>query len=102
MDFDLDKLLILKMLFFVISGFVGMVFAFYRAWSFLSEPVPLLKYLLGDNRAIGRAITTLLVMSLGATSLDLLINMSFNQIFMTGIGIGILVPDSVAKKQKED
>lgn len=82
------------------SGMLGMIYAYYRKWSFDVLNRSLFAYIFGDWHAIGRALTTLAAMCAGAGGLDYLDTLSLNQIIIAGAGIGLLVPQTVENKRK--
>lgn len=99
MELDFDRILATKMLLFFMSGLLAMIFAYYRKWSESDIQAQLVDYMLGDTHAIGRALTTLVVMLAGASGLDFLDALTFKQIAAAGIAIGLVVPDTVAKNK---
>lgn len=99
MDLDFDRILAAKMLLFFMSGLFAMIFAYYRKWSESNIKAQLADYMLGDGHAIGRALTTLVVMLAGASGMDFLDALTFKQIALAGIGIGLIVPDTVEKNK---
>jgi hypothetical protein len=84
-----------KMIMFAMSGLIGMLFSYYRRWSWLSEKVSLFSYLFGDWHAVGRALTTLILLCAGAGGLAYLQTLSIEQIIIAGFGLGLVVPDKV-------
>jgi hypothetical protein len=88
------------MLLFMIAGFVGMAVGYYRRWSYKSSE-PFTEYAFGDMHAFGRAITTLLLMCMGAGGLEYLEAMTDMQILIAGAGIGFTVPEK-AELRKDD
>jgi len=84
---------------FVVSSVIGMLFAYYRKWSFeIPEGTGLFQYIFGDPHAIGRALTTLTAMCVGAGGLSYLDSLTASQILIAGASIGLLVPQTVAQK----
>lgn len=84
---------------FVVSSVIGMLFAYYRKWSFeIPEGTGLFQYIFGDPHAIGRALTTLMAMCAGAGGLSYLDSLTASQILIAGASIGLLVPQTVANK----
>lgn len=77
------------------SGFVGMVFAYYRLWAWEHADKSLAGYFFGDWHAIGRAVTTLGLLIAGAGGLDYLSAMTQQQIIVAGLGLGVIVPERV-------
>jgi hypothetical protein len=92
-----DKALLIKAGLFVLAGMNGMLFAYYRKWSYDQGAQSLRGYMLGDMHAVGRAVTTLIAMCVGAGSLSYLDGMTTTQILIAGAGIGLLVPENVNK-----
>lgn len=86
---------------FVASGIVGMLYAYYRRWSFEISNIGLFSYMFGDAHATGRAITTFAAMCAGAGGLSYLDGLTISQIAIAGAGIGLLVPQSVDKNKKD-
>lgn len=80
------------------AAVLGMLFAYYRKWSWDNIDEPLIDYLLGDKHATGRAITTLVVACGAAGGLDYLNALTDVQIFVAGAGIGLMVPSSIEAK----
>lgn len=83
---------------FVASSVIGMLFAYYRKWSFeMPGGIGLFRYIFGDPHAIGRALTTLTAMCVGAGGLSYLDSLTASQILIAGASIGLLVPQTVAQ-----
>lgn len=99
MEVDFDQILAFKAALFFLSGLFAMVFAYYRRWSESDIPTRLLLYMFGDMHAVGRALTTLIVMLAGASGLDFLDALTYKQIFIAGVGIGLVVPDTVERER---
>ena len=93
-----DYSLLVKAGLFVLAGLNGMLFAYYRKWSYDEGAQSLRGYMFGDFHAVGRAITTLLAMCVGAGGLSYLDVMTTTQILIAGAGIGLLVPENVKNK----
>jgi hypothetical protein len=89
-----DQAMLIKAGLFVLAGLNGMLFAYYRRWSYDQGAVSLRGYMFGDFHAVGRAVTTLLAMCVGAGSLSYLDGMTTTQILIAGAGIGLLVPEN--------
>lgn len=83
---------------FILSGIAGGMYGYWRQWSWTDKITPLWDYMFGDWHAFGRAFTTLLAMCAGAGGLDYLDTMTTQQIVVAGLGIGILVPQTVRSK----
>lgn len=88
-----------KMMLFAGSGIIGMLFSYYRRWSWDHGDVSLFSYLFGDWHAVGRAVTTLILLCAGAGGLSYLQTLSFDQIVVAGFGLGLIVPDKANGKQ---
>lgn len=97
----IDIQLLQKSIAFVASGLLGMVYAYYRKWSFDAIQAPFFVYIFGDGHAVGRALTTLGAMCAGAGGLDYLTPLTLSQIIIAGAGIGLLVPQTVENKGKK-
>lgn len=102
-----DQELALRAGTFLFSSAVGMIYAYYRKWSWSDNTKTFLQYILADRKAAGRAITTLLALCAGAGGLSYLDNLSMSQIIIAGIGIGLIVPERVeegshAAKNRKD
>lgn len=95
---ELDRVFIAKMLLFFFSGFLAMLFAYYRKWSDLDVAVGFMSYISRDGHAVGRALTTLVAMLFGASGLDFLDALTLKQVFLAGVGIGLVVPDKILTK----
>jgi hypothetical protein len=87
---------------FIVSAIVGMIFSYYKAWSWGDTDIKFRSYLLGDSRAVGRALTTFALMCAAAISLDYLTALNDLQIAVAGAGLGYMVPDNVAAKQAQE
>lgn len=94
---DIDQAVRVGM--FIVSGIVGMLYAYYRKWSFEISDKGLLAYMFGDAHATGRAITTFAAMCAGAGGLSYLDSLTTSQILIAGVGIGLLVPQNVDHKR---
>lgn len=97
----IDIIILQKSIAFVLSGLAGMVYAYYRKWSFDAIQAPFFVYIFGDGHAVGRALTTLGAMCAGAGGLDYLTPLTLSQIIIAGAGIGLLVPQTVEIKGKK-
>lgn len=95
-----DKEAAIRIGLFVISGIVGVLFAYYRKWSWDVPNIGLFQYIFGDPHAIGRALTTLAAMCAGAGGLSYLDSLTASQILIAGAGIGLLVPQTVDQKKE--
>ena len=84
---------------FIASGIVGMLYAYYRKWSFEISDKGLLAYMFGDAHATGRAITTFAAMCAGAGGLSYLDSLTVSQIIIAGAGIGLLVPQNLEQRK---
>lgn len=93
--------LLQKSIAFVLAGLLGMIYAYYRKWSFDAIQSPFFVYILGDGHATGRALTTLGAMCAGAGGLDYLTPLTLSQIIIAGAGIGLLVPQTVENKKEK-
>lgn len=89
------------MLLFLVAGFIGMAIGYYRRWSYKSSE-PFTEYAFGDWHAFGRAITTLLLLCMGAGGLEYLDAMTDMQILIAGAGLGFTVPERAEPKKDED
>lgn len=85
---------------FVLAGITGMIYAYYRKWSFEMANVGLIAYMFGDAHATGRALTTFLAMCAGAGGLSYLDTLTTSQIVIAGGAIGLMVPQTVDKQKK--
>lgn len=95
----IDKEIAARLGLFVVSGLIGMLYAYYRRWSFEISNIGLLQYMFGDAHATGRAITTFAAMCAGAGGLSYLDGLTMSQIAIAGAGIGLLVPQTVDKNK---
>ncbi len=87
---------------FVASSVIGMLFSYYRKWSFeIPDGIGLFRYIFGDPHAIGRALTTLTAMCVGAGGLSYLDSLTASQILIAGASIGLLVPQTVAQNVED-
>lgn len=98
----IDKELAMRLGLFVVSGLTGMIYAYYRRWSFEISDSGLLQYMFGDAHATGRAITTFAAMCAGAGGLSYLDGLTMSQVVIAGAGIGLLVPQAVDKGKKKN
>lgn len=98
----IDKAEAIRLGAFVVSGIVGMLYAYYRKWSFEVAEKGLAGYMFGDAHATGRAITTFAAMCAGAGGLSYLDGLTMSQIIIAGAGIGLLVPQTVENKGKNN
>ncbi len=96
----IDKAEAIRLGAFVVSGIVGMLYAYYRKWSFETVDKGLAGYMFGDAHATGRAITTFAAMCAGAGGLSYLDGLTMSQIIIAGAGIGLLVPQTVENRRK--
>lgn len=101
--YELDYRLIEQLGLFIFSGIFGMFFAYLNRWTDEIKDKTLVEYIFGDTRATVRAFMTLFAMCGGAMvdtgGNSILDAMSMSQIIMSGIGIGLLVPQTVDKKK---
>lgn len=95
----IDVDLAIKLATFVVAGLIGMLYAYYRRWSFDISDTGLFQYMFGDPHATGRAITTFIAMCVGAGGLSYLDGLTMNQIVIAGAGIGLLVPQNVEQRE---
>jgi len=95
----IDPELIEKIGLFAGCGVVGMIFGYYRRWSYDKQGIGLFNYMFGDGHAVGRAITTLIILCAGAGSFDYLDNLTVQQIIVAGAGLGLLVPEKADKEK---
>lgn len=99
---QIDIVLMVKSMTFAFSALLGMIYAYYRKWSESDLMISVWTYMFGNPHAIGRALTTLIALCVGAGGLDYLEPLSLNQIFLAGAGIGLLVPQTVENRKKND
>lgn len=84
-------------------AFLAMMFAYYRKWS--SEKIPCsfwAGYVFGDWHAVGRALTTLIALCVGAGAFDYLAALTDQQTIAAGIGLGLMVPEKAEIKQQKE
>ena len=100
---QLLNLEIYKLTFFIVGALGGMLFAYCRRWAWEEPDIDLHKYLVGDKHAVGRALTTLIILCGVTDGLDYLESMSTFHIILAGAGIGLMVPAAVdSKKQSQN
>lgn len=87
---------------FLVCSIVGMVYGYYRRWSYGEHTVSFITYSTGDSKAIGRAFTTLFALVFTAGGFDYLDHLTLSQIVGAGIGLGLLVPETVDKKYHKE
>ena len=99
---SLSNLEISSLSLFIASAVAGMVFAYYRKWSWSEIDKPLWIYLTGDKHATGRALTTLVLMCGAAGSLDYLNSLTDIQIVIAAAGIGYMVPSTIEQQTRSE
>lgn len=77
------------------AGVIGMIFAYFRIWSYEYENMSFADFFFGNPHAIGRAITTLGLLIAGAGGLDYLTAMTHHQLVVAGFSLGLIVPERV-------
>ena len=82
-------------------GIAGMLFSYYRRWSWVKDGVNLSKYMFSDSHAIGRALTTSIVLCAGAGTFEYLDNLTCQQIITAGIGLGLTGPEKTGRKTND-
>lgn len=90
-----------KLTFFALGAFGGMLFAYWARWSWDELDIGLCKYLVGDKHAVGRALTTLIILCVVTDGKNYLELMPIEDILFAGAGIGLLVPAAVESKKKQ-
>lgn len=101
--YEIDYKMLEQIILFICSGIGGMFFAYLNRWTDEIKDKTLTQYIFGDTRATVRAFMTLFAMCGGAMidtgGNSILDAMSMSQIIMSGIGIGLLVPQTVDRKK---
>lgn len=88
-----------RVLFFVIAAFFGMLYSYAYKWSESFSKSGLLAYLTCDSKSVTKAVCALLAATLGAGSLSYLDSLSISEIMIAGAGIGALIPGKLSTKE---
>lgn len=80
---------------FIISGILGMFYAYCWRWVDLPTKVGLFGYLFADKKAFLKVILVFISTCAGTIGLEYLANMSTMQIVIAGISLGLLIPKKV-------
>lgn len=98
----IDTVQAIKIGMFGFAGLIGMLFAYVNRWANSDSTATLRSYLFGNPKAVVKAISTLVILCIGAGGLAYLDTLSGFNIFVAGAGIGFLVPKTVDQRRIED
>lgn len=84
---------------FVVSGVLGMYYAYLVKWSRSDSKLGAHAYMFCNKKAAMTAVLTFVAMCVGAGGLSYLDTLTINQIIIAGAGIGLLVPQTVEQNK---
>lgn len=100
LDSYIDTSEVIRISVFVVSGLLGMFYAYCGKWAELHNNVGIFDYMFGNPQATMKAVLKLIAMCAGAGGLSYLDTLTMNQIMIAGAGIGLLVPQSMEGSKK--
>lgn len=84
---------------FIISGLLGMLYAYCWKWVELPTKVSLISFLFGNSRETVKVLLVFISTVVGTIGLDYLTSMNTFQTIIAGCGIGLLIPQKVIEKE---
>lgn len=93
---------IYQIVYFVLAGLFGMLYAYCWRWVELKNSPSLWSYLFGDKKETLKVLLVFISTVAGTIGLDYLSNLSTFQILLAGGGLGLLIPQKVDEKESKN
>ena len=95
-----EEEILVKVLWFIIPGLLGMLYAYSWRWVENVKDKTLLQYLFGDKRALLQAILVFIASCAGMLSFEYITLLDKLHLGIAGITLGLLIPQKVDSKSQ--